>query len=99
MGSTGCIETDIGGYAVMRPLWVIKIGGNVIDNPNQLALFLHDFANLEGAKILIHGGGKIATQIAAQLGIETKMVDGRRITDGEMLNVVTMVYGGLVNKN
>ncbi|RRN78023.1 acetylglutamate kinase [Pseudoxanthomonas sp. SGD-10] len=83
----------------MRPLWVIKIGGNVIDNPNQLALFLHDFANLEGAKILIHGGGKIATQIAAQLGIETKMVDGRRITDGEMLNVVTMVYGGLVNKN
>ncbi len=83
----------------MKPLWIIKIGGNVIDNPNQLALFLHDFAKLEGAKILIHGGGKIATQIAAQLGIETQMVNGRRITDGEMLNVVTMVYGGLVNKN
>ncbi|MFD1629068.1 acetylglutamate kinase [Pseudopedobacter beijingensis] len=82
-----------------KALWVIKIGGNVIDNPNQLALFLHDFAQLEGGKILIHGGGKIATQMAAQLGIETQMVNGRRITDGEMLNVVTMVYGGLVNKN
>lgn len=83
----------------MKPLWVIKIGGNVIDNPDQLTTFLKDFSNLKGEKILIHGGGKIATQVAAKLGVETQMVNGRRITDAEMLNVVTMVYGGLVNKN
>jgi len=83
----------------MKPLYIIKIGGNVIDNSQQLALFLRDFAKLDGSKILIHGGGKIATQIAADMGVKTQMVNGRRITDGDMLNVVTMVYGGLVNKN
>lgn len=82
-----------------QSLWVIKIGGNVIDNSQKLALFLRDFAQLKGNKILIHGGGKIATQIAADMGVKTQMVNGRRITDGDMLNVVTMVYGGLVNKN
>lgn len=82
-----------------KALWVIKIGGNVIDSSQHLALFLRHFAELEGAKILIHGGGKIATQMANSMGIATKMVNGRRVTDGDMLNVVTMVYGGLVNKN
>jgi acetylglutamate kinase len=80
-------------------LTLVKIGGNIIDNPNACAAFLEAFARLPTPKILVHGGGKIATQTAAQLGIETNMVDGRRITDRPMLDVVTMVYGGLVNKN
>lgn len=80
-------------------LYVIKIGGNVIDNPDACDRFLAVFAKLPGMKILVHGGGKVATQIAAKLQIETQMVDGRRITDKPMLDVVTMVYGGLVNKN
>ena len=82
----------------MASLLVIKIGGNVIDDPNALKRFLTGFAGLSGAKLLVHGGGKVATQVADKLGIETKMVDGRRITDQPMLDVVTMVYGGLVNK-
>lgn len=82
----------------MNTLTVIKIGGNVIDDPAALKRFLTAFSGLPGAKILIHGGGKVATQIAAKLGIETTMVEGRRITDQPMLDVVTMVYGGLVNK-
>ncbi|HLO45439.1 MAG TPA: acetylglutamate kinase [Leadbetterella sp.] len=77
---------------------IVKIGGNVIDNPEKLAAFLSDFAKIKGPKILIHGGGKIATKIAKDLGIQTKMVEGRRITDEAMRDVVTMVYGGLVNK-
>ncbi|UTA67832.1 MULTISPECIES: acetylglutamate kinase [Emticicia] len=81
-----------------QKLNIIKIGGNVIDNPDALARFLKDFSALPDAKILIHGGGKIATKIAVKLDVETKMVDGRRITDLPMLEVVTMVYGGLVNK-
>ncbi len=81
-----------------QKLNIIKIGGNVIDNPSACTRFLRDFSALEGSKILIHGGGKIATKIAVKLDIETKMVDGRRITDLPMLEVVTMVYGGLVNK-
>ncbi|WP_159468794.1 acetylglutamate kinase [Dyadobacter sp. 3J3] len=80
-------------------LYIIKIGGNVIDNPEASARFLDTFSKLPGMKILVHGGGKVATQIAAKLQIETQMVDGRRITDKPMLDVVTMVYGGLVNKN
>jgi acetylglutamate kinase len=82
----------------MDTLTVIKIGGNVIDNPAALKRFLTSFSSIPGAKILIHGGGKIATQVAEKLGIKTTMVDGRRITDQPMLDVVTMVYGGLVNK-
>lgn len=77
---------------------ILKIGGNVIDDPESLRRFLTSFAGLPGAKILIHGGGKIATQIAEKLGVETTMVEGRRLTDRAMLDVVTMVYGGLVNK-
>ncbi len=80
-------------------LFVIKIGGNVIDNPETLHAFLDTFAQLPFHKILIHGGGKIATQVAEKLQITTTMVEGRRITDQPMLDVATMVYGGLVNKN
>jgi len=79
-------------------LFVIKVGGNVIDNPALLQSFLSDFAQIRGQKILIHGGGKIATRIGDQLGIESKYVNGRRITDAATIDVVTMVYGGLVNK-
>jgi acetylglutamate kinase len=82
----------------MDTLTVIKIGGNVIDDATALQRFLSAFASLAGPKILIHGGGKIATQVADKLGIQTTMVEGRRITDQPMLEVVTMVYGGLVNK-
>lgn len=79
-------------------LTVVKIGGNVIDNQQACSQFLTDFAQLPSPKILVHGGGKIATQVAEKLGIETLMVEGRRITDKPMLDVVTMVYGGLINK-
>jgi acetylglutamate kinase len=85
-------------FKFMEKLLVIKIGGNVIDKPEALQSFLQAFSDLPQHKILIHGGGKIATQIAEKLGIETLMVEGRRITDQAMLDVVTMVYGGLVNK-
>ncbi len=83
----------------MQALHIIKIGGNVIDNSENLHRFLKDFAALDGFKILVHGGGKVATQLSATLGIESKLVDGRRITDIETLRVVTMVYAGLINKN
>lgn len=79
-------------------LTVVKIGGNVIDNPAALQTFLTDFARLKGPKVLVHGGGKLATRLSSRLGIETKMVDGRRITDAETLEVATMVYAGLTNK-
>lgn len=83
----------------MKQLSVIKIGGNVIDNSEKLHQFLLDFTALPGDKILIHGGGKIATELGVSLGVEAKMVDGRRITDIETLRIVTMVYAGLINKN
>jgi len=83
----------------MEKLSIIKIGGNIIEDENALNDFLKLFSNLEGKKILVHGGGKRATHIASKLGIESKMVNGRRITDAETLEVITMVYGGLVNKN
>lgn len=80
-------------------LTIVKVGGAVVEDEAQLAQLLKDFSAIEGKKVLVHGGGRRATQVAASLGIESKMVNGRRITDAEMLNVVTMVYGGLVNKN
>ena len=80
-------------------LTVVKIGGNVIDNSKNLHEFLKSFIDLPGYKILVHGGGKVATKLSDELGIEAKMVDGRRITDIETLRIVTMVYGGLINKN
>src|SRR5580700_5784351 len=82
-----------------KSLFVVKIGGNVIDNSEHLHCFLKDFTALKGFKILVHGGGKVATQLSETLGIEAKLVDGRRITDIETLRVVTMVYAGLINKN
>jgi acetylglutamate kinase len=82
-----------------QKLSVIKIGGNVIENKVELSKFLQLFAGLDGLKILVHGGGKLATQLATKLGIESKMVGGRRITDAETLEVITMVYAGLTNKN
>jgi acetylglutamate kinase len=83
----------------MEKLFVIKIGGNVIDADASLQAFLKDFAQIKAAKILIHGGGKIATKLGDKLGIESKYVNGRRITDEATIDLVTMVYGGLVNKN
>jgi len=83
----------------MDKLTVIKIGGNVIDDAAQLTSFLESFAQVAGKKILVHGGGKLATRMAAQLGIEQQMIDGRRITDAETLKIVTMVYAGYINKN
>lgn len=82
----------------MKTVSTVKIGGNVIDSPEALDSFLDDFARLEGPKILIHGGGKEATRISAAIGIETVMIDGRRVTSRDTLDVVTMVYAGLINK-
>ena len=83
----------------MEKLFVIKIGGNIIDDDVKLQMFLSSFVAVEGKKILIHGGGKLATKLAAQLGVEQRMIDGRRITDAETLKIVTMVYAGYINKN
>ena len=83
----------------MEKLTVIKIGGNVIDDSEKLHQFLNAFADLKGNKILVHGGGKMATKLATEMHIEAKMVDGRRITDIETLRIVTMVYAGLISKN
>ena len=80
-------------------LTIIKVGGKIVEEAGTLDQLLDDFSALLGNKLLVHGGGRSATRIAAQLGIESKMVNGRRITDAETLKVVTMVYGGLVNKN
>ncbi|MCM1451935.1 MAG: acetylglutamate kinase [Clostridium sp.] len=77
---------------------VVKIGGNVVDDPKALNDFLKEFSRIAGRKMLVHGGGKEATRLAAALGIETKMIDGRRVTDAATLDVVTMVYAGLINK-
>ena len=83
----------------MQDLTVIKVGGAIVEDEARLSRLLDDFAKIQGAKVLVHGGGRRATKVAAALGIETKMVAGRRVTDADMLEVVTMVYGGLVNKN
>ena len=80
-------------------LTVIKVGGKIVEEPDTLNQLLNDFSSMPGYKVLVHGGGRSATRIAAQLGIESRMVNGRRITDADTLKVVTMVYGGLVNKN
>ena len=82
-----------------QKLTIVKVGGAVVEDETQLTQLLKDFRAISGRKVLIHGGGRRATQVAASLGIESKMVGGRRITDADMLSVVTMVYGGLVNKN
>ncbi len=78
---------------------IIKVGGGVVEDAASLASLLSQFAAMQGRKVLVHGGGRLATSMATSLGIESRMVGGRRITDDKMLEVVTMVYGGLVNKN
>jgi acetylglutamate kinase len=83
----------------MDKLFVIKIGGNIIDDEIKLSSFLKLFAEIDGNKILVHGGGKLATTLAEKMGVEQKLVDGRRITDAETLKIVTMVYAGFINKN
>ena len=83
----------------MEKVTIVKVGGAIVEDNEQLAQLLTDFAAIPGKKVLVHGGGRRATKVAAALGIESKMVNGSRITDAQMLEVVTMVYGGLVNKN
>ncbi len=82
----------------MKQVTVIKVGGAVVEDKAQLAALLDQFQLIEGPKVLVHGGGRAATRIAQQMGVETHMIDGRRVTDEAMLDIVTMVYGGLVNK-
>lgn len=82
----------------MAPVKVFKIGGNVVDNPDALNRFIREFASIKSPKILIHGGGKEATRLSKRLDIPTQMIDGRRVTDRDTLDVVTMVYAGLINK-
>jgi len=84
--------------SVRERLTIIKVGGKIVEDPASLKQLLADFSKIEGCKVLVHGGGRMATAMASRLGIESKMIHGRRITDAEMLKVVTMVYGGLVNK-
>lgn len=82
----------------MDKLFIIKVGGNIIDDEEKLSLFLQSFASITSFKILVHGGGKIATEIGNKLGVESKYINGRRITDDDTIDLVTMVYGGLINK-
>ena len=83
----------------MEKLYVIKIGGNIVDNPTLLTEFLTAFSKIKGQAILVHGGGKLATSLGTALGVAQTMVEGRRITDAETLKIVTMVYAGYINKN
>ncbi len=82
----------------MEQLTLIKVGGKIVEEPESLSALLANFSHIEGHKVLVHGGGRSATKMAAQLGIESKMINGRRVTDADTLQVVVMVYGGLVNK-
>ena len=81
-----------------QPLTLIKIGGNIIDNPTELSQFLSDFSKIDGNKVLVHGGGKSATKMAQSIGLIPQMIEGRRITDAAMLDVVVMIYAGEINK-
>lgn len=83
----------------MQTLKVIKIGGNIIDNEQALDAFIEAFSKIEGPKILVHGGGKLATKLAEQMGVTVKMDAGRRLTDAVTLDIITMVYAGKINKN
>ena len=83
----------------LKSLSIIKIGGNIIDNPTELSQFLSDFSKIEEYKLLVHGGGKSATKMAESIGLVPEMIDGRRITDAAMLDVVVMIYAGQINKN
>ena len=83
----------------MDKLTIIKVGGKIVEEEQSLRQLLKDFSLIEGYKVLVHGGGRSATKLAEKLGIESRMVNGRRVTDRDTLEIVTMVYGGLVNKN
>src|SRR5438270_1800577 len=83
----------------MDKLFIIKIGGNIIDNEEKISFFLQQFALIKEKKILIHGGGKLATKMAEEMKIPQQLVEGRRITDAETLKIITMVYAGYINKN
>lgn len=83
----------------MEPLYIVKVGGNIIDDAEKLSSFLSAFSSIEGKKILVHGGGKLATKLASSLSIPQQMIDGRRVTDAETLKIVTMVYAGWINKD
>lgn len=83
----------------MDKLTIIKVGGKIVEEEQSLRQLLKDFSQIEGYKVLVHGGGRSATKLAEKLGIESRMVNGRRVTDRDTLEIVTMVYGGLVNKN
>lgn len=83
----------------MDKLTIIKVGGKIVEEEQSLRQLLKDFSQIEGYKLLVHGGGRSATKLAEKLGIESRMVNGRRVTDRDTLEIVTMVYGGLVNKN
>jgi acetylglutamate kinase len=98
MGSAGGDSRNFE-IEIMEKVFVIKIGGNIIDDEKKLSSFLSSFAEIAERKILVHGGGKLATKLAAQLGVEQQLIDGRRITDAETLKIVTMVYAGYINKN
>ena len=82
-----------------KSVTLVKIGGNIIDDPTELAQFLSDFSKIEGYKILVHGGGKSATKMAESIGLKPRMIDGRRITDSSMLEVAVMIYAGQINKS
>jgi acetylglutamate kinase len=101
MGSTGRTFPNFKSKikSLMEPLYVVKIGGNIIDDEEKLKTFLKAFAAIKRKKILVHGGGKLATRMADGLGIQQQLIDGRRITDAETLKIVTMVYAGYINKN
>jgi len=83
----------------MKTLKIIKIGGNIIDNEDALLSFIKDFSTLKGPKVLVHGGGKLATKLANQMNVSVNMVEGRRVTDSDTLDIITMVYAGKINKN
>ncbi len=99
MSTSNDINSDFANIPSRDTVYIIKIGGNIIDDEKQLAVFLDSFAAVKGKKILVHGGGKLATRMAEQMGIQQQLVDGRRITDAETLKIVTMVYAGYINKN
>jgi acetylglutamate kinase len=84
---------------IKKPITIVKIGGNIIDDVSELKQFLSDFSKIEGAKLLVHGGGKSATKMAKSIGLVPQMIDGRRITDAAMLEVVVMIYAGQINKD
>lgn len=98
MGGTSCSYGTVEEGKVMKKLTIVKIGGEVLDNAEKLNVFLNDFSQIEGAKILVHGGGKLATQLANKVGVNTELIDGRRITDKDTLPIAVMVYAGLINK-